>query len=92
MWQRKAQETNRSRCLCDDGEASATQDAVSGGGYASQNDSRLHFGLGAGTLVDKLEVKWPDGSVESFAVSVVDRFLTLVEGEGVAGKMPNNSR
>src|SRR5215510_12508121 len=44
-------------------------DVVSGGSYASQNDLRLHFGLGAATRIDKIEVKWPDGSVENVAVS-----------------------
>jgi hypothetical protein len=35
------------------------QDVVSGGSYASQHDMTIHFGLGAATGVDKLEIKWP---------------------------------
>ena len=57
-------------------------DVVSGAGYASQNDSRLHFGLGAATKVDKLEVVWPDGAREAFDVQGVDQVLTLTEGKG----------
>ena len=33
----------------------------SGTSYISQNDMRLHFGLGAATQVDVVEVRWPDG-------------------------------
>ncbi len=61
-------------------------DVVSGGGYSSQNDPCLFFGLGAATKVDRLEVKWPDGSVETFEVPGVDRTLTLTQGKGGATK------
>ncbi len=57
-------------------------DALSGGGYASQNDPCLYFGLGASTKVDRLEVRWPDGSTETFAVPAIDKTLTLTQGKG----------
>jgi len=57
-------------------------DVISGGSYASQNDPRPYFGLGAAAKVDRLEVKWPDGSTEVFDVPGVDRTLTLTEGKG----------
>ena len=57
-------------------------DLVSGGSYSSQNDSCLFFGLGASTKIDKLEVKWPNGILESFDVPGVDGTITLVEGKG----------
>jgi hypothetical protein len=56
---------------------------VSGGSYASQNDMRLHFGLGAATKIDKLEVKRHDGTLENVSVRGCDRLLTIVEGKGV---------
>ena len=62
------------------------QDVISGGGYASQNDMTLHFGVGAATNIDLLEVKWPDGAVETFKNQGVDRSFTLVEGKGVIKK------
>ncbi len=34
----------------------------SGTSYLSQEDMRQHFGLGAATRVDSIEVQWPDGS------------------------------
>jgi len=58
------------------------QDVVSGAVYCSQNDMTLHFGLGAATKVDKLEIKWPDGSVETFDVPAIDRVVTITQGKG----------
>jgi hypothetical protein len=57
------------------------QDLVSGAVYCSQNDMTLHFGLGAATKIDKLEIKWPDGSVESFDVPAIDRVITFTQGK-----------
>ena len=62
------------------------EDVISGGGYASQNDQRIHFGLGAATSVDKLEIIWPDGTKESVKVPGVDRLLTVTEGKGISGR------
>src|ERR1051325_4735109 len=59
------------------------QDVVSGAIYCSQNDMTLHFGLGAATKVDKLEIHWPDGSVETFDVPAIDRVVTITEGKGI---------
>jgi len=58
------------------------QDVVSGAVYCSQNDMTLHFGLGAATKIDKLEIKWPDGKIEEFIGSPVDTVLTLSQGKG----------
>ena len=58
------------------------QDVVSGAVYCSQNDMTLHFGLGAATKVDKLEIRWSDGSVETFDVPAIDRVVTITEGKG----------
>jgi hypothetical protein len=60
------------------------RDVISGGSYASQNDLTLHFGLGAATSVDKLEIKWPDGTSETINVPGIDRKLTVIEGKGIA--------
>jgi hypothetical protein len=60
------------------------QDVISGGSYASQSDLTLHFGLGAATTVDKIEIQWPDGSIGSVSVSAVDRTYTVVEGKGIS--------
>ena len=59
------------------------QDVISGGSYASQNDMTLHFGLGAAKSVDKLEIKWPDGSLEIVNVPAVDKRFTIEQGKGI---------
>lgn len=58
--------------------------ALSGGSYMSQSDVRVHFGLGKAARVDRLEVRWPSGKVETFAVPAIDRIITLTEGKGTA--------
>jgi len=58
------------------------QDVISGASYASQNDQRLHFGIGAATKVDKLEIKWPGGATETINVNGCDKVFTIVEGKG----------
>jgi hypothetical protein len=57
-------------------------DVVSGGSFASTSDPRLHFGLGAATSVDSVEVHWPGGAVEKILVPGVDGIYTVVEGSG----------
>ena len=39
----------------------------SGSSYISQEDKRLHFGLGAATTVEALDVLWPDGTKTSLS-------------------------
>ena len=59
-------------------------DVVSGAVYCSQNDPTLHFGLGAATKVDKLEIQWTNGAVEAFDVTMIDKTVTLIQGKGAA--------
>ncbi len=54
----------------------------SGSSYNSSSDLRLHFGLGAEEKVASVEVRWPNGGVETFPIAGVDRMVTLVEGQG----------
>ena len=41
----------------------------SGGSYFSQNDLRIHFGLGKADKVQLLEIRWPSGQVDSIKTS-----------------------
>jgi hypothetical protein len=58
-------------------------DVISGGSYASTSDPRLHFGLGDAIAIDEIEVHWPSGAKERFAVAQIDRIVTLTEGQGM---------
>jgi hypothetical protein len=60
-----------------------------GSGYLGSNDPRAHFGLGATDRVDAIRVAWPDGSLEDFPGSAVDRRLTLRKGEGKKVEAPS---
>jgi hypothetical protein len=59
------------------------QDVISGTSYASQNDLTLHFGLGSATRIDKVEIRWPNGSLETVVIPTIDRRVTVVQGKGV---------
>jgi hypothetical protein len=59
-------------------------DEVRGGGsYLSQNDLRLHFGLGSATKIDSLEVRWPTGKMETFKDVAADKIYAITEGQGI---------
>jgi hypothetical protein len=59
-------------------------DEVRGGGsYLSQNDLRLHFGLGAAAKIDVVEVRWPTGQVEILKDVAADKIYTITEGQGI---------
>jgi enediyne biosynthesis protein E4 len=60
-----------------------TDEIHSGGSYLSQNDLRVHFGLGSATKIDKVEIHWPSGLVENLTNLAADRFYNVLEGKGV---------
>jgi hypothetical protein len=74
----------RVRCLTSG--ASQWQEVRGGGSYLSQNDFRVHFGVGAATQIARLEVRWPNGLEESWESLEVDRIHTLKEGGGRAAR------
>ena len=55
----------------------------SGSSYISNSDMRVHFGLGAASRVDWVEVRWPSGFVERFENLPVDSTHLLREGSGI---------
>ena len=59
-------------------------DEVRGGGsYLSQNDLRLHFGLGSSSRMESVEIRWPNGKSDTLRDVGADRMYTIVEGSGV---------
>jgi enediyne biosynthesis protein E4 len=62
-----------------------TQLKVGGGSYLSSHDPRMVLGLGANVRVDRLDVQWPlpSGKVETFTDLSADRYISIVEGEGL---------
>jgi len=56
----------------------------SGSSYDSNNDMRVHFGLGTTTKIDWVQIRWPSGRVERFDGPAVDKIHQLNEGSGTA--------
>jgi hypothetical protein len=61
------------------GRRTQIQEVRSGGSYLSQNDFRLHFGLGGTATVGRIVVNWPSGTVQEVRPSAVDQILTVHE-------------
>jgi len=55
----------------------------SGGGYCSQSDLRVHFGIGQAQKIDLLEIRWPSGLVETFKDIKPNQLIYVKEGEGI---------
>jgi hypothetical protein len=58
-----------------------------GASYLSQNDLRLHFGLGANEKMSEVDIRWPNGQTETLRDVAADFIYTVVEGEGIQGKV-----
>jgi len=63
-----------------------------GSSYLSQNDLRLHFGLGKSAKIDSLEIRWPSGKLETLENVAVDSIYVIVEGSGIRDTKPFLSR
>jgi hypothetical protein len=57
--------------------------------YASANDLRLHFGLGAADRVDRIQIRWPSGRRQERANVAADRIVTIVEGNPPCARSEN---
>jgi hypothetical protein len=56
--------------------------AAADGSYLCSTDPRAHFGLGQSDSFDAIEVRWPDGSRESFPGGPADRCVEVRKGAG----------
>ncbi len=61
------------------GEHAQWEEVRSGGSYLSQNDLRLHFGLGEAAMADRIEIVWPGGKLQILENQPVDRVLAIKE-------------
>jgi len=55
----------------------------SGGGYFSQNDLRVHFGVGSADTVELLEIRWPSGQLDTLKNLKTNRVYYVTEGQGI---------
>lgn len=68
------------------GGRSQVQAVLSQSSFVSQNDLRLHFGLGRADAVESIEVQWPSGNKQSFPGSAANRDVKLIEAKPDAGR------
>jgi len=68
------------------GDRAQVQEVSSGSSYYSQNDLRLHFGLGAAKAADKVEIAWPSGRKDRFAGVEGNRVVVVREGAGIQSR------
>lgn len=67
------------RVTVETGGIEQTMEVQGSGGYLSHSDIRRHFGLGSATLVDRVEVRWPSGTVQALYDVTANQMLTIVE-------------
>ncbi len=77
----------RIRCVSRSAESAKPLEQIdevrSGGSYLSQNDLRVHFGLGKAEKVELIEIRWPSGQVDRMNNVPVNRLLYIKEGSGI---------
>jgi hypothetical protein len=71
------------RVTCTAGGKAYVDEVRSGGSYLSQNDLRVHFGLGTATSA-VIEVRWPAGGADRVELESLNRVVTVVEGKGLS--------
>lgn len=62
-----------------------------GRGYQGHFGTRLHFGLGDQTIIDRIEVRWIGGGSETFSDVPIDRLTGFTEGSGRIDGSPGSS-
>ncbi len=63
---------------------SMIREVQAGESYLSQNDFRLHFGLGSGEKIESVEVRWSDGKIEKISGVQPNQINTVTQGKSLA--------
>jgi len=71
----------RIKAVTEDG--SQIDEVRSGGSYYSQNDLRVHFGVGKSQKIKSIEIRWPSGQVDTLTDVAVNQTLYVKEGSGI---------
>jgi hypothetical protein len=64
------------------------QEVQAGASYFSQNDLRLHFGVGLNETIEKVEVRWSNGDTETVSGVTPGRIITITQGKGITASAP----
>ena len=71
---------------------SQIDEVMSGSSYYSQNDLRLHFGLGRAAKADRVEIAWPSGAKETFQDLPAKHLVVIQESKGIVSSRRLPSR
>jgi hypothetical protein len=70
------------------GRLTQIREIAGGGSYLSQSDLRAHFGVGAATKIEKLEITWPSGAQQTFTDFPANQFYSIQEGVSTLSYQP----
>ncbi|HVF56014.1 MAG TPA: CRTAC1 family protein [Pyrinomonadaceae bacterium] len=68
------------------------QEVQAGASYLSQNDLRLHFGIGQDEKIEGVEVRWSGGETETIGGLTPNRMHTITQGKGVTASLDYQTR
>jgi hypothetical protein len=71
---------------------SMVQEVEAGASYLSQNDLRLHFGLGSDEKATSMEIRWSNGRTESVSNLQPNQIVTVTQGKGVTSSQSFRNR
>ncbi|HEX8370904.1 MAG TPA: CRTAC1 family protein [Pyrinomonadaceae bacterium] len=71
---------------------SMIREVEAGASYLSQNDLRLHFGLGNGEKIENAEVRWSDGTTQTLDKIEPNRIITVTQNKGVTASVNISAR
>jgi enediyne biosynthesis protein E4 len=70
------------------GRVRQTATVRAGSSYLSHSDSRIYFGLGDATQIDRVEIHWPSGVRDVLSKIAMDAIYIVTEGHGITGQQP----
>ncbi|MEP6924751.1 MAG: CRTAC1 family protein [Pyrinomonadaceae bacterium] len=68
------------------------QEVQAGASYLSQNDLRLHFGLGREEKIESVEIRWSDSEIETVSNIAANKILTITKGKGITASNDYKTR
>jgi hypothetical protein len=68
------------------------REVKSGSSYLGQNDLRVHVGLADATRIERLDVRWPTGDIETTRDVAADQIVTITEGKGITARIAISER
>ena len=68
------------------------REVKSGSSYLGQNDVRVHIGLGESTRIERVDVRWLGGRVDTLRDVAANQIITITEGQGMTNRSPFSGR